>query len=57
MNNKSISARKEAAVYCATECARIGQRESTWFYFDEDGEMSVTAWPEGEKIRVKTKRV
>ncbi len=57
MNDQQIAARKEAAVYAATETARIGNRESTWFYFGEDSEYAVTAWPENGKVRVKTKRV
>lgn len=52
-----MSSAKEAAVYCATECAMIRGTESTWSYFEDDGEFYVTATPDGEKIRIKTKRV
>ena len=45
---------KEAAIYCARECARIRGEASTWSYFDDDGEVEVTATPGG---KYKTKRV
>ena len=31
------NADKEAAIYCAKECARIGKRVSTWTYRGDDG--------------------
>jgi len=45
---------KEAAIYCARECARIRNEPSTWSYFDEDGEAEIQAQPDG---KYKTRRV
>jgi|CXWL01.1.fsa_nt_gi hypothetical protein len=53
----NYNADKEAAIYCARECARIGNRKSTWTYRDLWGGLyEITAKPDGDKIRITTRK-
>lgn len=53
-----MSSAREAALYCAKANARIRRGESTWFYYDEDGMVAVTARLDAlGRMRVRSTRV